>query len=181
VKKRLCSMVMGFSFAALSALGCGAAPVQPAAAPSAVSETPSAPPAAESKSREGVPPPPPPAPAVVMPSTTAQTALPAALAPYAGGSTSTTSAFRAAGSDLARALIELQASAGDCRTACRALGSMERATAHLCSLASSSDEQSSCQDARAKVLAGRDRVRTSCGECEGGPSLDRNAPIPSTR
>jgi hypothetical protein len=83
--------------------------------------------------------------------------------------------------ELARAERELQASAGDCVLACRALGSMERATAHLCALASAPVEQATCQDARAKVLSGRDRVRASCGDCPGGPSLDKNAPIPSSR
>jgi hypothetical protein len=84
-------------------------------------------------------------------------------------------------SDLATAESQLEASAGDCATACRALGSMERATAHLCQMARGSSDVQECQDAKLKVVSGRDRVRASCGDCPGGPSLDRNAPIPSTR
>jgi len=155
------------------AVGCAAAERVPAAAP--VVEEPS--PSADKAERESVvgqpaaaapyaSPPPPPAPMTVV--------APAAPSEARGGSAGDLSFAR---SDLASALRQLQSSAGDCTTACRALGSMERATAHLCALSSSSD----CQDAKSKVLSGRDRVRASCGECPGGPSLDRNAPIPSTR
>ncbi len=86
-----------------------------------------------------------------------------------------------ASTELARAVHQLEASAGDCGTACRALGSMERATAHLCGMAASSADADICQDARTKVLSGRARVEASCGDCPAGPSLDPNAPIPSTR
>jgi hypothetical protein len=74
---------------------------------------------------------------------------------------------------------ELLASAGDCAAACRALGSMERATTHLCALAQADDDRARCDEAKGKVLAARAKVRTTCGVCEGGPSLDKTAPIPS--
>ena len=83
--------------------------------------------------------------------------------------------------DFDRAERELLTAAGDCGTACRALASMERATAHLCQLASSDEDRSRCVEAKTKVLSARERVRSTCGECPGGPSLDRNAPIPSQR
>jgi outer membrane protein TolC len=86
--------------------------------------------------------------------------------------------------DLDRAERELLTSAGDCASACRALASMERATGHLCALAraaGSQDDRSRCDEATAKVLEARVRVRSTCGTCEGGPSLERTAPIPSVR
>jgi hypothetical protein len=155
--------------------GCGAAPARgPEYAP--VAPAVSEPPMEESVERKAfdssvvaAPPPPPaaaPAPVTV--------AVPSAARGGSGGA-----GFARSELDLAEA--QLKSSAGDCATACRALGSMERATAHLCALAGTGDDQRSCQDARSKVLAGRDKVRSSCGDCPGGPSLDRNAPIPSTR
>jgi hypothetical protein len=153
--------------------GCGAqADRAPVSAPSVVAEPPA------DRSMEE-------APATMAPAAPAPPPPPAALSVAAPKSES---AGRGGGADvgiarseLALAEKQLQSSAGDCATACRALGSMERATAHLCALASSGDDQRSCQDAKAKVLAGRDRVRASCGDCPGGPSLDKGAPIPSTR
>jgi hypothetical protein len=88
---------------------------------------------------------------------------------------------RGAHGELDEAERALESSAGDCVTACRALGSMERATAHVCALASVPSDRQTCEDARSRVLSGRDRVRSSCGDCPNGPSLDRNAPIPSSR
>ena len=73
----------------------------------------------------------------------------------------------------------LATSAGDCAAACRALGSMDRAAGHLCELAESTDERGRCADAKARLRAARDRVLRTCGSCPGGPSLERNAPIPS--
>jgi hypothetical protein len=81
---------------------------------------------------------------------------------------------------LEEAQRELETSAGDCAAACRALGSMERAAAHLCALADQPDDRRRCDDAKRKVYAARDRVRQTCNTCPGGPSLDPNAPIPST-
>jgi hypothetical protein len=149
------------AFVAL-AVGCGgsdkagAPPATPAFAPS---EYPEATP--------GQPPPPPPS---------AET--PAA----AGGSTGgqVQAALVQARAELDEADRELQTSAGDCAAACRALASMERAAGRLCSLAVEPDDRRRCDDARRKVREARDRVRQTCNTCPGGPSLDPNAPIPST-
>lgn len=76
---------------------------------------------------------------------------------------------RAARADLDRAERELEASTGDCAAACRALGSMERATRHLCDLVTSSPEDAPrCDDAQRKVRAARDHVRSTCGVCPNG-------------
>jgi type IV secretory pathway VirB10-like protein len=169
-------LALGVVFVAAGA-GCAGAPAErapPVAAPAAATERqqPSADapaPSALEAPAAASPPPPPPAPVTVAAPSAAQKD-----AREAGG--------RGAGwSEVDRARALLQASLGDCTTACRALGSMERATAHLCALSVPGDDARSCQDARELVLSGRDRVRASCGECPGGPSLDRGAPIPSTR
>jgi hypothetical protein len=81
--------------------------------------------------------------------------------------------------DLVRAQLALEASAGSCTAACRALGSMERAADQLCKLASSSEDAGRCDDARGKLIAARERVRTACGSCPGGPTVDPKAPAPS--
>jgi len=88
-------------------------------------------------------------------------------------------ALRSARTDLERAERELQSSASDCAAACRALASMERATGHLCDLASGPSDRTRCEDAKTKVLAARDRIRASCGVCAGGPTLEHGARIPS--
>ncbi|MEO6420409.1 MAG: hypothetical protein ABIP39_13415, partial [Polyangiaceae bacterium] len=99
-------------------------------------------------------------------------------APTGGAAPKSMEASRGqAHSELDRAERELAGAAGDCAAACRALASMERATGHLCDLTSQAD--SSCEDARSKVRTARDRVRSTCGSCPGGPSLERSAPIPS--
>lgn len=65
----------------------------------------------------------------------------------------------------------------DCTSACRALRSMQRAAARLCSIAATDDEREVCRRAQDRVRGARERVRSSCGQCTGGPSLDPNAPI----
>jgi hypothetical protein len=82
---------------------------------------------------------------------------------------------------LDHAEADLRSASSDCASACRALASMERATGELCSLTGEGDDASRCEDARRRLLGARDRVKQSCGGCPGGPSVDRNAPIPSTR
>lgn len=79
---------------------------------------------------------------------------------------------------LARAERELETSTSDCATACRALGSLERATSRLCQLAESPDDRRRCEDAQKKLGSARDRVKQTCSVCPGGPTLDRNAPLP---
>jgi hypothetical protein len=86
--------------------------------------------------------------------------------------------LRAAG-DLESAQRELDVAAGDCRNACRALGSMDRAAGHLCTLAATPDERQRCDAAKNKLYTARDRVRSTCGACPEGPSVERNAPVPS--
>jgi hypothetical protein len=81
--------------------------------------------------------------------------------------------------DLARAQQALDASAGSCTAACRALGSMDRAAGQLCKLATSADDTGKCDDAREKLSGARERVRTACGSCPGGPTVDPKAPAPT--
>lgn len=73
---------------------------------------------------------------------------------------------------------ELDVAGGDCRNACRALGSMDRAAGRLCGLAQSNDEQQRCGEAKTRVYGARDKVRNTCGSCPD-VSVERNAPIPS--
>ncbi|MGH7283893.1 MAG: hypothetical protein ACRELY_20395 [Polyangiaceae bacterium] len=85
--------------------------------------------------------------------------------------------LRNARRDLQSASRDLDASLGDCSNACRALVSLERATAHLCELADSSSDHSACDDAKARVLRARAQIKASCGACSNGATLDANAPI----
>lgn len=88
-------------------------------------------------------------------------------------------AIQQARSELDSAQRELDVSASDCRAACRALGSMDRAAGHLCGLAQEQTERDRCEDAKKSVRGARDKVKATCGSCPGGPSVDRNAPIPT--
>jgi hypothetical protein len=88
-------------------------------------------------------------------------------------------ALRAARTEVDQAQRELETSMSDCAQACRALGSMERATGHLCDLAVDRDDRRRCEDSKAAVLRARERIRASCASCPGGPSLEKTAPIPS--
>lgn len=49
----------------------------------------------------------------------------------------------------------------DCRVACRALESLQRATKRLCDIG-----PEHCEEARAKLKDATERVRTTCPECE---------------
>jgi hypothetical protein len=102
-------------------------------------------------------------------------------APSATGATPANAAAREADRELESAQRELDVAAGDCRTACRALASMDRAAGHLCALAEGPDDRARCEEAKVKLRAARDKVRATCGECPGGASTDRNAPVPSAR
>lgn len=51
--------------------------------------------------------------------------------------------------------------AANCETACEALGSMQKAAAHICEL----DQGSRCERAQARVARARNHVESSCGEC----------------
>jgi hypothetical protein len=89
--------------------------------------------------------------------------------------------LQGASRDLDAGERQLDVSTSDCGNACRALGSMDRATGVLCQLAQQADEQRRCDDAKKKVYSARDRVKSTCGSCPGGPSVERADPIPSTR
>ncbi len=84
-----------------------------------------------------------------------------------------------ASADFDRAERELSASNSDCASACRALASLERATVRLCDLAEQPDDVQRCDDAKKKLRTARERVKSTCSSCPGGPSVDRDAPIPS--
>jgi hypothetical protein len=53
---------------------------------------------------------------------------------------------------------------------------MERAVVFLCM-----SDGGHCFDAKGRLTTARRRVRTSCGECPNGPSVDPDAPVPSRR
>lgn len=99
---------------------------------------------------------------------------PSGAAPYPDRSI----AIAQATNDVASSQRQLDLSGGDCQNACRALGSMDRATGRLCGLAQSNDEIRRCDDARNRLYSARDKVRSSCGTC-ADVSVDRNAPVPS--
>jgi hypothetical protein len=64
-----------------------------------------------------------------------------------------------------RAQSAVEAAAGDCSAACRALASMERAADHLCDLAGDPEDQRRCDDARRRVIAAREHIKSACGTC----------------
>ncbi len=126
---------------------------QPAASPSVSTTAPGAPPA------------PPPARPQGEASQTAQSRV---------------QALQSAANEVESSQRELDVAAGDCRNACRALGSMDRAAGRLCGL-TQADETRRCDDAKRRVYSARDRVKATCGLCENGAAVDRSAPIPSLR
>lgn len=65
--------------------------------------------------------------------------------------------------ELDRAQAQVEASMGDCATACRALASMESAAHHICELGG--DDSTDCSSARQRVSIARDRVERACGKC----------------
>ncbi len=106
--------------------------------------------------------------APVAPST--QSAAPTA----SGGSSSDSlqAEMRNARRDVQLATRDLDASMGDCANVCRALSSLERATAHLCALASGDSDKSACDDAKSRVQHAQAQIKASCGTCANGASLD---------
>ena len=125
----------------------------------------------------GYPPPPPPSP----PAPGASPSTPGQPGGGATGTTSRSMALQGAANDVESSQRELDVAAGDCRNACRALGSMDRAAGKVCQLAQGDDEGRRCDDAKRRVYSARDRVKTTCGACPGGPSVERADPIPSLR
>jgi hypothetical protein len=99
----------------------------------------------------------------------------------AGAASSRAVALQSAAREIETSQRELDVAAGDCRNACRALGSMDRAAGKVCELSQGDGDGHRCDDAKKRVYSARERVKTTCGECPGGPSVDRAAPIPSLR
>lgn len=62
----------------------------------------------------------------------------------------------------------------DCASLCKALGSLETATKHLCALAKPGDaaDQKRCADARSKLEEATKKVRTQCPSCAPAPPAD---------
>ncbi len=162
MKRLVEALVVGIALAGVA--GCGMAAPMPARAP--------APPAAEVATAP--PPPPPPVVAASPPGSFALNAPSAQAEPEERRS----AALRAS-ADLVTAARELEASTGSCTAACRALGSMDRATGRLCGLASTREDARVCEESKAKLVAARERVRSACGSCPGGPTVDPNAAAPS--
>ncbi|MEA2751126.1 MAG: hypothetical protein QOI41_5269, partial [Myxococcales bacterium] len=88
-------------------------------------------------------------------------------------------AIQSASRDVEASQRELDVAGSDCRNACRALGSMDRAAGRLCALSRGDGEPQRCDDAKKRVYSARDRVKTTCGTCADGTTVDRAAPIPS--
>ena len=130
------------------------------------------------------PPPPPPAPpsSEAAPTTPAASSTSKPAQPSGGGAGSGTSrsvAIQSASREVESSQRELDVAGSDCRNACRALGSMDRAAGRLCELSQGDGEPQRCEDAKRRVYSARDRVRTTCGTCADGTTVDRAAPIPS--
>jgi hypothetical protein len=103
-------------------------------------------------------------------------------APGGAGASPREAALKKAVSDLETSQRELEQSGTDCKSACRALGSMDRAAGHLCEMSQTSDEKNRCEEAKVKLYSAREKVRTACTTCgPGGPSVEKNAPVPSVR
>ena len=64
-----------------------------------------------------------------------------------------------------RRQLDIALGQADCAAACRALGSMEKATKRICALATSPQERDQCRSAEAQLAGARDRVRAACGAC----------------
>jgi hypothetical protein len=60
---------------------------------------------------------------------------------------------------------------GGCMEACRALRSMERSVARLCSLADEQGQPRACEEARRRFHDAKVVVRSACAHCSGGPEL----------
>lgn len=116
--------------------------------------------------------------APTTPSTSSTSKQPAA--PNGGGASATnrSMALQSASREIEASQRELDVAGSDCRNACRALGSMDRAAGRLCAL-SQGDEPQRCDDAKQRVYSARDRVRSTCGTCADGTTVERAAPVPS--
>ena len=136
-----------------------------------------APPYAQPSQASPAPAPPPPPPTAQGAPTTPAT--PSASKAEPGGASGRSMAIQSASRDVEQSQRELDVAGSDCRNACRALGSMDRAAGRLCELSRGDGGPDRCEDAKRRVYSARDRVRTSCGTCADGTTVDRAAPIPS--
>ncbi len=147
----------------LAATGCAAAPRQSASAPAAAMPPES--PEEKSKVEAAAP--------ASAPADDASTRVaPSTVAPAGEGRDSS-----GASGEFERAARTIDAAPSDCRQACRALGSMDRACGQLCQL----DSDQTCNDDKARLRSARRRVRTSCGSCADGTSVEPDGPIPQRR
>jgi type IV secretory pathway VirB10-like protein len=164
----------------------GSAPsAEPGASPAAYGQpgSPSGSPPAPGQYAPAPPPPPPSAEAApVTPTTPGSPSSSTPAAPNGGAGSSATSrsvAILGASREVESSQRELDVAGGDCRNACRALGSMDRAAGRLCELSQGNGEPQRCDDAKRRVYSARDRVKNNCGTCADGTTVDRGAPIPS--
>lgn len=161
--------VLSSAIVAVACSGCAAAKSSPPSAPAGQSYgTAGYPSGAAAMSQDAPYAPPPPAPPP-----------PAPVTPSAESGRS--AALQSASRDVEASQRELDVAGSDCRNACRALGSMDRAAGRLCELSQGGDEPQRCDDAKRRVYSARDRVRTTCGTCADGTTVERAAPIPSRR
>jgi hypothetical protein len=182
---------------ALACSGCAAAKSPPSSAPGGQSYGQSGYPSGATGTSQDAqyaqPPPAPPPPAPVAPSaeyapsssppssSTPSAAKPAQPGGAGGASSSRSAAVQSASRDVEASQRELDVAGSDCRNACRALGSMDRAAGRLCELSQGDGEPQRCDDARRRVYSARDRVKTTCGTCADGTTVEHAAPIPSRR
>lgn len=141
-------------------------PAEPGATGGAVDRNPMAPAPSPAQSAPNT------VPASVSPERPGPPRLPSPAAEPPNSDRRREAALRTARSELDTASRELDLATGECGSACRALASMERATGHICTLASDESDRRRCEDAKAKVARARDRIRSSCGTCPDGTRLD---------
>lgn len=178
---------------ALACSGCAAAKSPPSSAPAGQSYAPAGYPSGAASMHQDAPyaqpPPAPPAPAPLTPLTPSAESVPTTPSsstkkpaqPNGGGGTPSNraAAIQSASRDVQASQRDLEAAGSDCRNACRALGSMDRAAGRLCELSQGGGEPQRCDDAKRRVYSARDRVKTTCGTCADGTTVERAAPIPS--
>jgi hypothetical protein len=187
--------VLSSAVVALACSGCAAAKSPPSSAPAAQGYAPAGHPSGAAESYQDAPyaqpppapPPPPPSPSPGKPSAelapttppSSSTKKPAQPNGAGGASSSRSVAIQSASRDVEASQRELDVAGSDCQNACRALGSMDRAAGRLCKLSQGGDEPQRCDDAMRRVYSARDRVKTTCGTCADGTTVERAAPIPS--
>ena len=148
----------GCVFACTCTLACA---VRKSAAPArAVQEAPAAPPAASAAGGEEP---------TAAEADKAGSTAPAAKAPApvpGGGMVVMPNEVANAQAQFDQASKAFAASATDCLSLCKSLGSMTNATEHLCGLVEGTADQQRCTDARARLAAAQAKVKSTCsGTC----------------